>query len=437
MKNSLLLAWDGIKTSLWPIPLLVCIASLVLAQLALNWDRDLSLSAREFAALMVPLPAAKNILALIAASVLSIGGVIFSISMVAFSLASGQYGPKILRKFLSDSGSKLSLGLFVGTSLYCLAILSRYEDSDEPSATVWIALLMTVAALASFFHFIHSIGTDLQADKIIERIGGDIRSALAEFAGPATECARNEDVLAWRRRVRGRHTAHIGSTARGYVQAVDYEGLLGWCGEHDCAALLRVRAGDFLLPGNSLMTLFGDSGEYQAEQVEKLRNLISTGPLRTPVQDPEYPITQLNQLFARALSPGINDPGTAITCIDWFSMGVAMLIDSDLPGSVILNADQRPVILARGTDFGGIMKAFYAPARQFSAGNISVQIALLESLIRLAELTVRTDRLEELAEQGRLLSESVESQNCSDYDMRGFRQRYGKLRRLTARTGSP
>ncbi len=431
MKNSLLLVWDSIETSLWPIPLLLCTASIVLAQFALGWERELSLSSTEFAVIMVPLSAARDILALIAGSVLSIGGVVFSISMVAFSLASGQYGPKILRKFLSDSGSKLSLGLFIGTSLYCLAILSRYADSDQPSITVWIALLLTVAALVSFIQFIHSIGIDLQADRILERIGGDFRTAMAELATNGADCVCNNDVLAWRRRVRGAQSACIASTATGYVQAVDYQGVLGWCREHRCAAVLRIRAGDFLLPGSSLLTLYGERKDYQAEQVEKLRDSIITGPLRTPVQDPEYPITQLNQLAARALSPGINDPGTAITCIDWFSMGAAILIDGDLPGKVLLDGDQQPVILTRGVDFGGILKAFYAPARQFSAGNIPVQIALLESLIRLAELTVRAERLEALAVHGRQLFESAEEQGCSDYDLRGLRQRYGRLKRLT------
>ena len=155
--------------------------------------------------------------------------------------------------------------------------------------------------------------------------------------------------------------------------------------------------------------------------------------MRTPVQDPEYPITQLNQLAARALSPGINDPGTAITCIDWYSMALAEIVDRELPGKVFLDEEEGAVLLVRFSDFAGIAKAFYAPARQFAHDNIPVLIALLESLIRLASLTARADRLQQLGEEARLISVTTEQGDHLDYDLRHFRQRYQQLRRLTGR----
>jgi uncharacterized membrane protein len=141
----------------------------------------------------------------------------------------------------------------------------------------------------------------------------------------------------------------------------------------------------------------------------------------------------LNQVAARALSPGINDPGTAITCIDWFSMALGRITDRDLPGKVFLDDGECPRVLARYTDFYGILKAFYAPARQFSRGNIPVLIALVESLHRLSQLTTRRSRLAAIATEGGLINEEIERGDPLQDDLRDFRQRYRKLLTLTGR----
>ena len=197
---------------------------------------------------------------------------------------------------------------------------------------------------------------------------------------------------------------------------------------------MRVRAGDFILQGNCLAKLYGSASVLQELDVgAAIRSFVRTGAMRTPVQDPEYPITQLNQLTARALSPGINDPGTAITAIDWFSLAVAHIADRDMPGKVFMDQSGTPRLLARFTDYAGIMKAFYAPARQFARGNIPVLIALLESLNRLADLTTMRDRLAIIARHGQELSNVVECDRHTGYDLTGFRQRHARLTMLTSR----
>jgi uncharacterized membrane protein len=214
------------------------------------------------------------------------------------------------------------------------------------------------------------------------------------------------------------------------VQSVDYEGLAQWCEDGGCVALVRVRAGDFLLERSRTCTFYGIDSDVLADGREEINGFFLTGPLRTPVQDSEYPITQLNQLAARALSPGINDPGTAITCLDWFCMGLAQIIDRDLPGKICLDAQGRPRLMIRTLDFDGITKAFYAPFRQFSRGNIPVSISLLESLIRLARLTDRQDRLQQLVRQGELIWQQVENLQCAAHDIADVRQRHRMLLRV-------
>ncbi len=433
MKLKLLELREKLQLSIWFIPAVLCLASLVLA-LVLQWaERELGWSAPESKWFATSVTSARDVLGIIAGSVLSVGGVVFSVTMVALTLTSGQYGPKILRHFLGDKGSKISLGMFLGTSLYCLAVMSRYNESDHPGITVIAALVLTVAALVGFIHFIHRTATDLQADQIIQRIGGELQISLSELTADEKQVNRCSDTLGWRSSARGHRPTLIAARAQGYVQTIDYPGIVAWCEERDCVALLPVRTGDFLLPGNCLFKLYGRLSELDAVSIEALRRFVRTGPMRNPVQDPEFPITQLNQLAARALSPGLNDPGTAITCVDWFSMAVAQIVDRDIPGKVFLDTKEEPRLLARYTDFFGLIKAFYAPSRQFARSNVPVLISLADSLIRLAELTTLKDRLACIAQQGHLLSETTKRGDHMDADLEDFQQRYRKLIRITGR----
>lgn len=427
---------EKLQVSIWFIPALLCLSALALA-LALAWaERELEWLVAFSKPYVMQVESAREVMGVIAGSVLSVGGVVFSVTMVALTLTSGQYGPKILRQFLGDKGSKVSLGMFLGTSLYCLILLAQYRDSDQPAITVVGALLLTVAALTGFIHFIHRTATDLQADQIIQRIGNELQDSLAQLIASPSGVERHIDTLPWRSMARGRKSTLIGARADGYVLTIDYPAIVAWCLEYNCVAQLRVRAGDFILPGSCLVKLYGCDSELNDAALKALRSSVRTGPLRNPVQDPEFPITQLNQLAARALSPGINDPGTAITCVDWFSMAVAQIVDCDMPGKVYVDADGEPRLLARYTDFPGILKAFYAPSRQFARENAPVLISLIDSLIRLAELTTISERLVCIAQQGCLLSETVESGGHMDEDVKDFRQRYRKLIRITNRLHS-
>jgi uncharacterized membrane protein len=295
------------------------------------------------------------------------------------------------------------------------------------------ALLLAFLALASFIRFIHRTATDLQADKIIERIGGQLRSTLDGLVEEQTLAGRSNDTLPWRRVARRQRPYLVAANQRGYIQTIDYPGLIGWCFDNDYQLEVRARAGDFIIEGVCLFKVFGCQADPPEEAVSQLNRQVVTGPIRTPLQDPEYPVTQLNQLAARALSPGINDPGTAITCIDWFSLSLARLIDCDLPGCIFFDQDQNPRILAKTMDFSGITKAIYTPLRQFAKSEVAVTISLLESLARLAELTLRPDRLQTLAEHGHLIWEGAQGLSLCESDLRDVRQRYKKLQALTRR----
>ena len=390
----------------------------------------LSASLQTFA---MPVESARQVLSVIAGSVISVGGVSFSVTMVALTLTSGQYGPKVLRHFLEDNSSKVSLGLFLGTYVYALVLLTGYSETDKPHITVLTALLLALFAVVGFIRFIHRTATDLQADEIVEGIGQRLQVSLVELTSESTRHGRSCDVAAWRRVARGQRPQLIATDKQGYVQAIDYRELVKWCMEHDCRMQVRARAGDFLVKGVGIFKVYGCPADDIEEAFGRLNSHVVTGPVRTPVQDPEYPITQLNQLAARALSPGINDPGTAISCIDSFSLAVAYIVDRDLPGSVFMDDKEEPRLLLRFTSFDGIMKAVFAQLRQFAKPEVSVIVSLLDALCRLAQLTTRRDRLQLLGLHGDLIWEDIDGLALATYDLRDISQRHKRLQRLVQR----
>ena len=422
-------------TGIWFIPITLCAASFLLGVLMLGLDRHMTSLFSGLRMFALPVDSARQVLSVIAGSVISVGGVSFSVTMVALTLTSGQYGPKVLRHFLEDNDSKVSLGLFLGAYVYALVVLSGYIDTDRPHLTVLTGLLYALIAVMAFIRFIHRTATDLQADEIVDRIGKRLEDAFQHLVGYAADAARTHDVARWRKMARGHEPVLVAQSGRGYVQTIDYAGLLDWCVENDCCMQVRIRAGDFVIGGIGAFKVFGCRPDVLDTSIEELDRRIVTGPIRTSIQDPEYPITQLTQLAARALSPGINDPGTAISCVDAFSLALAGVVDREFPGSVFLDDDGRARLLVRFTCFEGILKSVFAQLRQFANADVAVTVSLFEALCRLAELTTRPERLQLLATHGNLIWDGLDDQGFTDYDLRDIRQRYKRLQILVSRFG--
>lgn len=433
MRNRLAYLTRLLDTSIWLIPAVFCLVGLGLGALMLWLDARVAYHVEFMQSMAMPVASARQVLSVIAGSVISVGGVAFSVTMVALTLASGQYGPKVLRHFLEDNDSKVSLGLFLATYVYSLVVLTGYSTSHQPHLSVITALLLALLAVLGFIRFIHRTATDLQADEIVQRIGARLRHTLALLVNPDEPGRRSTDTLAWRRHARGHRPYLVAHTSHGYIQTVDYPGLLRWAQANHCCIEVRPRAGDFVIEGACAFKIYGCSADTVEDAVEHLNSQIIVGPVRTSAQDPEYPITQLNQLAARALSPGINDPGTAISCIDAFTLAIGRIVDSEFPGHVFHDADGGARLLIRSTHFDGLLKAVFAPLRQFSSGNIGVQVRLLEALCRLAEQTARPDRLRAIGRHGRLIMDGIDTLAIEAYDLRDLRQRARRLQNLVNR----
>ena len=389
MKMRLYYLLRQLKASIWLLPLLLCLVSAPIAALMLWLDTRLLVWYPTLATHAMTVESARSLLTVIVGAVISVGTVAFSVTMVALTLTSGQYGPKVIRHFLDDNGTKLSLGSFLGAFVYAMILLAAYRSEDAPQVSVLFALIYTLLVVVSFIHFIHNTAVDLQADEIIERLGRSLQDTLTRLVAE-TEAQRNWQTLRWRRKARGRSQFEIPSRQEGYVQAIDYEALLDLCAEHDLAIRISVRAGDFIIRGSALFKVFAaDSLEVEQREIEvAMRNLVTTGRLRTAMQDPEYPMTQINQIAARALSPGINDPGTAVSCIDTLTLALSAIVEEEFGGCVFYDQDDEARLLARSVGKRELFSEAFATIRRLSGTNSTLWIRQFQALEQLARLHI-------------------------------------------------
>ena len=263
---------ERLRTSLWPIPAALCLAGGVTAVLMLWLDTRFQITVDDSPWSALGNDTVQRVIAVIAGSIIGVGGVAFSITMVALTLTSGQYGPKILRNFLEDRTSKVTLGLFLGSYAYSLITLSGFTLVETPRFSLLGALASAFAALFAFVQFMHRTATDLQADQIVQRIGRQLHHTLSDMADVKHGPRRSDDTAHWRRATRGCRRFELAATQHGYVQAIDYQGLSRLCAKHDCTLMVRARAGDFLIgddypPGHDLISFITPLQGYMPDAV--------------------------------------------------------------------------------------------------------------------------------------------------------------------------
>jgi uncharacterized membrane protein len=309
---------------------------------------------------------ASDMLTVMAGSMIAVASTVFSITIAAVAYASGTYGPRLLTNFLEDRGNQLSLATFIGSFVYAIVVLRSVRAEDEvapagleqaaslPGFTPQLSLLVAYFLLATcvgvLVFFLNHVPSSIQINVVIERIArrllktieetyphvGDLREARAPVPG-----------------------APVAAQATGYIRLIDFAELEGIARASHATLSLRVRTGDFVHPG---LTLLEVTGGRPAER-EAIIDCFSLGATRTPEQDPHFLIDELVEIGLRALSPGINDPFTAITAIHWLGAATADLGQRDLRKDVCgKDVDDCPVIPCPD-DFSHFLKRGFGSLR--------------------------------------------------------------------------
>jgi uncharacterized membrane protein len=383
---------------------------------------------------------ARTILSVISSSMITVAGVVFSITIVVLSLASSQFGPRLIRNFMNVRTNQAVLGTFVATFIYGILVLSRVDSGQGevwvPRFSVVVAILMSLLSLALLIYFIHSVAESIQAQHIISRVRRDLDKTVdrlfSEEIGPSEDSAidsvrRHDDYDV--PTTCDHDACSVVAESSGYLQAVDIETLLKLAIEQNLLIHLGHRPGDFITKGCKLTTVW--PGEKVDDALSKKVNaLIIVGAERTLEQDVEFAVSQLVEIAVRALSPGINDPITAVTCIDWLGSSLCKLANRSMPASHRYDERNRLRIIVKSFTFDGIVNMAFNMIRQNAQSNVAVSIHILETMAVVAAQTRSKQRRATLMRQAAMVVHGCENMLPDDSDQKDLNDRYEAVSRL-------
>jgi len=377
---------------------------------------------------------ARTILSTIAGSMITVTGVVFSITIVALTLASSQFGPRLLRNFMQDRTNQVVLGIFIATFVYCLLILQSVSSIEEtifvPNISVSFSVALALINVGVLIHFIHHISTSIQAESVISSVNSEmldnIQRLFPDEIGDEAEDREKESEEQRSNQNWIENAYRIESKTHGYLQAIDNEGLLEIAQENDLLIYLPHRPGEYIIKGNPLV-LIEQSIESGGGVESSLINSFIIGPQRTPEQDAEFTIHQLVEVALRALSPGINDPFTAISCIDRLTSAICDLTHRAFPSPYRYDDDESLRIIAKAVTFEGIIDAAFDQIRQYGESSVAVTIRLLEALKTIADHSRVPEHKKVIYRQAEMIVRTSKLSNHGEKDKDDIQDRYQAL----------
>jgi uncharacterized membrane protein len=396
--NRISTLWNDVVDSLWFLPALLTLLGGMLAVLLVRFNDAIVGDADRADIWWLfggTAEGAKSVLESISGSIITVTGVVFSVTIIALQLASSQFTPRVLRQFMASRGNQLVLGVFIGTFTFTLLVQRtiRSEDAGDefvPAVAVTMAVLLALTSIGFLIYFIDHAARSIQASVIIDSATGDTRRALRrvfpdEAAMPA---APAEDGAGSDAGAVDREDAPwaVESRGAGYVQSVDRAALREAAAEHGLLIRMEVEIGEFVLPGHHVMSVWPASAE-DGRIAGMLCDAMIMGHERTPHQDVKHGIIELMDIAVKAMSPSVNDPTTAVNAVHRLSEVLLDLAWRDRGADVERGDDGRPVVVMRRPRFGDCVDLAFNQVRHYAAGNPTVAVTLLASLGELAALS--------------------------------------------------
>jgi uncharacterized membrane protein len=359
---------------------------------------------------------ARTLLGAVATSTIGVAGTVFSITIAALSLAASQMGPRLLRNFTRDRGNQVTLGILLGTFSYALMVLRSVRAPSEeefvPHLALSVGILLAFASVATLVYFVWHMAERINVDVVIDLVTEDVRSAIKHLTSDAPQPAPPAQNF-W---IGARPIVDF---RRGYLQHLDGDNLANWAAEHHTAIRLLVRPGNYVFPGAPIAVITSP-----VEGADKaIIDATALGPQRVTSVDLEYAVRQLVEVAVRALSPGINDPHTAINVLDRLGAALCELAPLHLPSGVSLR-ERQPVLVVPSVDYEGLTDTMFHMIRQNAAGKPAVLIHLIEVLTVVAHCEKDAARRMNLKRHAGLVLTSSECSIASSSDLDDVRQRH-------------
>ena len=359
---------------------------------------------------------ARTLLGAVVSSTIGVAGTVFSITIAALSLAAGQMGPRLLRNFTKDRGNQITLGTYLGTFSYALMVLRSVRTQSEgefvPHVSLSVGILLAFVCVATLVFFVNHMAGRINVDTVIELVSRDVSAAMARLATDASGPAAPSPST-WS------DAEAVADPRRGYLQQLDAEGLASWASEHGTSIRLLARPGDYVFPGAPIALAIPKVEGIEAA----VQDATALGPQRVSSADLEFAVRQLVEVAVRALSPGINDPHTAMSVLERLGAALCEISTKHLPSGVSIN-EGRVVLMVPSVDYDGLTDAMFHMIRQNADGSAAVLIRMLEVLTAVVSCETRPDRAASLQRHADLVLADGERTIETPADLDDLRKRH-------------
>lgn len=428
--------WQVVRSSFWFVPAVIVLSAVGLATILIAVDVSVDLPFVDRWPLLFGAGAAgaRGLLTTVASSMITVAGVVFSITIVALSLTSSQYTSRVLRNFMRDRINQGVLGVFVGIFAYCLVVLRAIRGGDEgeaflPALAVLVGLILAFVGIAFLIFFIHHISVSIQASSIVARVARETIAAVDQLFPQQLSEDPDEDMdkdlapflteLAW---------SACPARETGYVESVDADALLALARDSGTIVRMERGIGEFVIEDTPLISI-ADPAVLDENMEAALNAAYVISEHRMVQQDIGFGIRQLVDIALKALSPGINDTTTAVMCVDYLTAIFVRLVDRRITMSHRLDQGELRVIM-RGTSFESLLAEAFDGIRQNAKGNVAVLSRMLDALQTIASLTASQRQRWAIREQVQWIAELAQRTIDSLYDRARFENRLARVREV-------
>lgn len=411
---------DAVRTQLWPIPAvgigLAVVLGVLLPQLDARVDDGLPAAVTDYL-FGGGADAARAVLEAVAGSLITVTSLTFSLTVVTLQLASSQFSPRLLRTFSSDRFVQITLGVFLGTFAYALTVLRTVRtaaDDQElfvPQIAVTVAFLLAVASVFALVIFLAHLAKEIRVETMLATVHRDATATLRRVLPdrePHRPPATAPDIPP--------ANQVVPAPSSGFLVWIDEPALFRAAQRGDAILTITAPPGSSLIEGVPIGACWPRRGdEFDPDVLRELLDAIApaihTGPERTAAQDVAFGLQQLTDVTVKALSPGINDPTTAIHALGHASALLTELAGRDLGPHVLADDDGPTRVILQRPGFAELLDLAVAQPRRYGAADPAVLDRLLQLLREVAWLATEPEQQRSVAEQLARLRATIETQS--------------------------
>jgi uncharacterized membrane protein len=375
---------------------------------------------------------AQGILTAIMGAIMTVIAIVLSVLLVALTLASTQFSPRILTGFVDDLTNQRTIGLFLGTFLYSLAAYPSARVGPPrfvPAVAVLGAMGLAVGCSAALVAFVFHIARSINVNFITERIAVETERVIDDVM---PEPLRGRTSLAAQPVPAFDGGPAVLAPASGYIRFIDREALRKLAVMHGVALFVERRVGQFVPEGVPLFRFSKSKDSCLAASADFVRRF-DIGPVRTMEQDIEFGLLQLVDIALKAISPAVNDPSTAINCIDQLSRLLVRVARREPPAAALYHPPGTVRLAFHPVPFSRLLDCAFAQIVHYGKTDPAVMLRVMRALGDIASSTADRAHLDAVRAWGRKVA-SVCAGHLPEDSAGSFAERLARIERLS---GSP